>query len=59
MIHGSASRGRRVQNVSVSDISSIMIYLVTYCAPAAFVINLVGYGANVIISAATGKGVKL
>lgn len=45
--------------MSVSDISSIMIYLVTYCAPAAFVINLVGYGANVIISAATGKGVKL
>ena len=48
-----------MQNVSVSDISSIMIYLVTYCVPAAFVINLVGYGANVIIGAVTGKGVKL
>lgn len=59
MIHGSAWKGRRVQNVSVSDISSIMIYLVTYCVPAAFVINLVGYGANVIIGAVTGKGVKL
>lgn len=45
--------------MSVNDIGQIMLYLVQYCAPAAFVINLVGYGANVIISAATGKGVKL
>lgn len=45
--------------MSVSDISEVMIFLVKYCAPAAFVINLVGYGVSVIIGAATGKGVKL
>lgn len=45
--------------MSVNDITQVMIYLVKYCAPAAFIINLVGYGMRVIVDAATGKGVKL
>lgn len=45
--------------MSMEDIGQVMLYLVQYCAPAAFVINLVAYGANCLISAATGKGFKL
>lgn len=45
--------------MSVDDIRDVMIYLVSYCAPAAFVINLVAFGVRVIIGAATGKGFKL
>ncbi len=45
--------------MSVNDIKDIVLYLVTYCAPAAFVINLSGWAARVIIDAATGKGVNL
>lgn len=45
--------------MSVNEISEIMLYLVNYCAPAAFVVNLVGYGARVIIDAVTGRGLKL
>ncbi len=45
--------------MGVSEIAEIMIYLVSYCAPAAFVINLTGWGARVIIDAVTGKGLNL
>ncbi len=45
--------------MSVNDIRDVMVYLVSYCAPAAFVINLVAYGVRVIIGAATGRGVRL
>lgn len=45
--------------MSVSDISEVMMYLVAYCTPAAFVINLVGYGAKCIIGAVTGKGLVI
>lgn len=41
--------------MSVSDISQVMLFLVEYCAPAAFVINLVSFGTAAIIDAATGK----
>lgn len=37
----------------------MIIELVKYCAPAAFIINLTGYGVRVIIDAVTGKGIKL
>lgn len=45
--------------MSVSDVAQIMLYLVQYCAPAAFVINLTAYGVRVIIDAVTGRGLKL
>lgn len=45
--------------MSVSDITQVIVYLIKYCVPAAFVINLTGYGVRVIIDAATGKGVRL
>ena len=45
--------------MSASDIGAIMLYLVSYCAPAAFVINLTAYGAKVIIGAVSGKGLQL
>ena len=45
--------------MSVSDITQVIIDLVTYCLPAAFVINLAGYGARVILDAVTGKGIRL
>lgn len=41
--------------MSVNDIAQVMLFLVSYCAPAAFVINLTAFGARVIIDAATGK----
>lgn len=45
--------------MQVSDIAQVMVYLVQYCAPAAFIINLTAYGVKVIIGAVTGKGVSL
>lgn len=41
--------------MSVNDISQVMLFLVEYCAPAAFIINLVSFGMSAIIDAATGK----
>jgi len=45
--------------MSVADVSRVLVELIEYCIPAAFVINLTSYGINAIIAAATGKGVKL
>lgn len=45
--------------MSGSDVAQIMLFLVKYCAPAAFVINLTAYGARVIIDSVTGKGLRL
>lgn len=45
--------------MSVTDITQVIIELVKYCLPAAFVINLTGYGVRVIIDACTGKGLRL
>lgn len=45
--------------MSGSEVAEIMLYLVSYCAPAAFVINITGYGAKVIYGAVTGKGLQL
>lgn len=45
--------------MSVNDIGEIMKFLVIYCAPCALVVNLVGYGAKVILGAITGKGLVL
>lgn len=45
--------------MSVDDIKDVVLYLVTYCTPAAFVVNLVAYGVRVIIDAVTGRGIKL
>lgn len=45
--------------MSVNDISQVIIELVKYCVPAAFVINLTAFGVRVIIDACTGKGVRL
>lgn len=45
--------------MSGSEVGQIVLYLVQYCAPAAFVINLTGWGARVIIDAVTGKGLNL
>lgn len=45
--------------MSVTDITQVIVELVKYCVPAAFVINLTGYGVRVIIDACTGKGLRL
>lgn len=45
--------------MSVSDVSAVLIELIKYCTPAAFIINLTGYGIRVIIDAVTGRGLKL
>lgn len=45
--------------MSTSDISQVMVSLLEYCLPAAFIINLTGYGVRVIIDVVTGKGLKL
>ena len=45
--------------MSVSDITQVIVEIVKYCLPAAFVINLAGYGSRVVLDAVTGKGLKL
>lgn len=45
--------------MSVNDVAAVVLELVKYCVPAAFVINLTGYGVRVVIDAVTGKGVHL
>lgn len=45
--------------MTIADISEVLKYLLMLCAPCALVINLVQFGANAVISAATGKGIKL
>lgn len=45
--------------MSVADIAEIVRELVVYCTPAAFIINIVGWGSRVIIEAASGKGLRL
>lgn len=45
--------------MNTEDIREIMLYLVGYCAPAAFVINLTGYAVRVVVDAVTGRGLKL
>lgn len=45
--------------MSVTDVAQVIVELVKYCLPAAFVINMTGYGVRVIIDACTGKGLRL
>lgn len=45
--------------MQVNEIVNLMIYLVSYCAPCALVINLTAWGVNVIIGAITGRGLNL
>ncbi len=45
--------------MSLQDASELLAYLISYCAPAALLINLTSWGANVIIGAVTGKGLNL
>lgn len=45
--------------MSVADVTQVIIELVKFCVPAAFVINLTGYGIRVIMDACTGKGLRL
>lgn len=45
--------------MSISDTSAVIVQLILYCMPAAFLINLSGYACQVVLSAATGKGLKL
>lgn len=45
--------------MSIQDVVNLMIYLVNYCAPAALIINLSSWGANVIIGAVSGRGLHL
>lgn len=45
--------------MSVSDITQVMLNLLAYCLPAAFIINLTAYGVRVIIDTVTGKGLRL
>lgn len=45
--------------MSVNDITQVIIELVQYCVPAAFVINLTGWGARVVIDTVSGKGFRL
>lgn len=58
-IHGREYKERRVQQMTIGDASQVLLQLISYCIPCAFLFNLVGYCGNVIISAATGKGLKL
>lgn len=45
--------------MTIADISAVLKELLFICAPCALVINLVQFGANALISAATGKGIRL
>ncbi len=45
--------------MQLNEIVEVILELVRFCAPVAFVINFTGWGIRVIIGAATGKGVQL
>lgn len=45
--------------MQIADVVSLMIYLVSYCAPAALIINISAWGTNVIIGAVSGRGLHL
>lgn len=45
--------------MTIADASQVMLQLVSYCMPTAFIINIVSWGCNAILSAVTGKGIKL
>lgn len=45
--------------MELNDVVLVVLELVKYCVPAAFIINLTGYAVRVIVDAATGKGVRL
>lgn len=46
-------------SVAVNDAVEVMVFLVSYSVPCAFVINLGVWGVNVLLGAMTGKGFKL
>lgn len=41
--------------MNVSDLIPVIVYMIEYCVPAAFIVNLVGFGCRTIIRAATGR----
>lgn len=45
--------------MQVQEISAVLGELITYCAPAALMINLTSWGVNVLIGAITGRGLHL
>lgn len=45
--------------MTIADISAVLRDLLYLCGPCALVINLVQFGTNAIISAATGRGIRL
>lgn len=45
--------------MSIADASQMLAYMITLCAPTALLINLVQFGVNALLSALTGRGLKL
>lgn len=45
--------------MTIVDISAVLKELLTLCAPCALIICLTQFGVNAIISAATGRGIRL
>lgn len=45
--------------MSGEEVAIVLKELVVFCAPAAFLINMVALGCKVIIGACTGKGLVI
>lgn len=45
--------------MGVSDVALVLLEIVRYCIPFAFMVNLTAWGARVVILACTGKGLNL
>lgn len=45
--------------MSVADVALVLLEIVRYCIPFAFMVNLTAWGARVVIAACTGKGLNL
>lgn len=45
--------------MTIVDVSAFLKELLILCAPSALMINFVQFGVNALISAITGKGIKL
>lgn len=45
--------------MTIADISEVLKYLLMLCAPCALVISLTQLGVNALLSAITGRGIRL
>lgn len=45
--------------MTIADVSAVLRELLLICAPCALIINFTQFGVNALISAITGRGIRL